>query len=122
MLEELPLGDVYCEQLRLFLLDEGEFPLHAAINVEVFTFHEPTLGTMIFPGGGRHGEFRHYRFAVPGVRFDLFVGQRIPAETRRMCALRSPEGLIMLTNGSLIREVAGTIGRKRLSKLMKTIS
>jgi hypothetical protein len=77
---------------------------------------------MLFPGGGRHGEFRYYRFAVPGVRFDLFVGQRIPAEARRMCTFRSPEGLIMLTNGSLIREVAGNIGKKRLSELLKAIS
>jgi hypothetical protein len=121
VIEELALGAVYCEQLRLFLLDEGDFPLNVAITIEVFMFHEPSLGTMLFPAGGRQGEFRSYRFAVPGVRFDLFVGKGIPAEARRMCTFRSPEGLIMLTNGSLIREVVGTIAKKRLSEFMKAI-
>jgi len=121
-LEPLELGTSLTEQFRLFLLNEGSFPANAAITTEVLAFHEASFGTMVFPYGGRRGEFHFYSFAVPGVRFDLYLGKRIPAEARRMCTFRSPEGLIMLTNGSLFREVAGTIGRERLSKLMKTIS
>jgi hypothetical protein len=121
-LEPLELGTSFIEQFRRFLVDEKDFPADAAITAEVLAFHEASHGTVMFPYGGRNGEYHLYSFAVPGVRFDFYVGKRIPAEARRMCMVQSPEGLIMLTNGSLIREVAGAIGRERLSKLMKTIS
>jgi hypothetical protein len=121
-LEPLELGTSFTEQFGLFLVDENDFPADAAITTEVLAFHEASLGTAVFPYGGRSGDFHLYGFAIPGVRFNLYVGKRIPAEARRMCTFRSPEGLIMLTNGSLIREVAGAIGRGRLSELMKTIS
>jgi hypothetical protein len=120
-LEPLQLGPNYSEQLRLFLLEESDFPAHAAITTEVLAFHEVRLGSAVFPYGGRKGEFHFYRFAVPGVRFDLFVGKRIPAEARRMCTFRSPEGMIMLTNGSVIPEVAKMLGRDGLSKLVKAV-
>ena len=119
--EPLELGNNFTEQFRLFLLDESEFPQDAAITTEVLAFHEASLGTAVFPYGGRSGEFHQYGFAIPGVRFALYLGKRIPVETRRMCTFRSPEGLIMLTNDSLIREVA-RIGKKRLAELTKTIS
>jgi hypothetical protein len=120
-LEPLDFGRNYREKFRLFLLDEGDFPAHAAITTEVLAFHEASLGTAVFPYGGRKAEFHFYSFAVPGVRFDLFVGKRIPAEALRMCTFRSPEGLVMLTNGSLIREVGGMLAGERLSELMKAI-
>jgi hypothetical protein len=120
-LESLELGTSFTEQFRLFLVDEQEFPVDAATTTEVLAFHEASLNTAVFPYGGRKGEFHFYSFAIPGVRFDLYLGKRIPAEARRMCTFRSPEGLIMLTNRSLIQEVAGAIGRDRLPKLLKKI-
>jgi hypothetical protein len=118
-LEPLPFGSSFQEQFRLFLLNEKDFPVDAAITTEILAFHEASLGTAVFPYGGRKGEFHFYSFAIPGLRFDLYLGKRIPTEARRMCTFRSPEGLIMLTNGSLIREVAGTIGRERWPEFMK---
>lgn len=121
-LEPLELGTGFTEQIRLFLLGEESFPTDAAITTEVLAFHEASLGTAVFPYGGRNGNFHLYSFAIPGVRFDFYVGKRIPPEARRMCTFRSSEGLILLTHGSLIREVAGMIGRERMSNLMKKIS
>ena len=121
-LEALEVGAGFSELFRLFLLNEGEFPADAALTTEVLAFHEASHGTAVFPYGGRKGDCHTYGFAMPGVRFELYVGMRMPAEARRMCTVRSPEGLIMLTNGSLMQEVAGTIGRKRISEMMKAIS
>jgi hypothetical protein len=121
-LDPLELGEYFEEQFRLYLLDESAFPADAALTTEVLSYHEASFGTVIFPYGGRQDEYRLYRFAIPGIRFDLFVGKRIPSDARRMCTLRSSEGFILLTNNSLIREVAGTIGKMRLAELMKTMS
>jgi len=121
-LEPLQLGRSFTEQFRLFLMNQREFPAEAVITTEVLAFHEASLNAALFPHGGRQAEYHLYSFAIPGVRFDLFVGKLIPPEARRMCTLRSPEKLIMLTNGSLVREVAAMFGKKRVAELIKTIS
>jgi hypothetical protein len=74
-LDEVELGNDFTEQFRRFLLLEGDFPEGAAITTEVFESHEPSLGTAVFPGGGRVAEYHLYRFALPGVRFKLFLAR-----------------------------------------------
>jgi hypothetical protein len=42
----------------------------------------------------RESTHRQYKFLIPGLGFELFVGRAIPAPVRRMCMVRSPEGLL----------------------------
>ena len=92
-IRDIDLGP-YAEEFRRFLLGRGEFPEHAAVLVDVFGFRSITLGTMIFPYGGNQGVYHCFKFSIPGVGFNLFVGQLMPSGVRRCCTLRSPEGIL----------------------------
>jgi hypothetical protein len=69
--------------------------------------HEPSLNTIIFPYGGKGKKNYHqYSFTIPGITFDLFIGQRTPPEARHCCTATSPEGMILYTGQTLTSQVA----------------
>lgn len=94
-LEHIDLGEKYTEQLRGFLLGAAGFPKDAAVLIDIFGFRSPlSLATMLFPYGGRRDAFYHYRFTIPGLAFNLYIGQLIPSALRECSVLRSTGILI----------------------------
>lgn len=93
-LEEIDLGKKYSEEFRKFLLGKSEFPRDAALLIDIFGFQQPTLATMAFPYGGKREQYHFFKFTIPGVAFNLFVGSSVPQGIRKCCALRSPEHII----------------------------
>lgn len=93
----LELGS-YEEQLRRYLLDEAPFPEDAVMIVAVSSAMEPMRNMVIvFPFlKTRQAGFRQYRFTVPGLTYQLFVGKGLPKDLRRLCSLRSPGRYIFM--------------------------
>lgn len=105
--ERLDLGP-YEERLRNFLMGHQPFPADASlwVNVAAATLPQKTL---IFPYGGRLDDYRQYRFGIPGLAFWLHLGGRMPAVTRDMCSVHSPEHFIYLSDAvdaSALRDMA----------------
>jgi len=111
----LEFGAVYKERLRLFLLG-NEFPADVALRTEIIAEHEPSLNTICFPYGGRVNNYHQYSFIIPGIMFDLLVGQRIPDEARRHCTARSPEGSVLYSGQTLHRLMVGPLSNRAISK------
>jgi hypothetical protein len=92
------LGPKYEEQFRLYLLGQSEFPLDAALMVAVSP--SPVESAAVWsPSGDRfaHGNCWVWRFSIPGVLFDIFVGKTILDSYRKACVLRSPGNFIFVT-------------------------
>jgi hypothetical protein len=45
----------------------------------------------------REPGFRQYRFSIPGITFQLFLGKGMPYALRRLCSVRSPKRHILMT-------------------------
>jgi hypothetical protein len=98
--------ETYKERFRLFLLEERKFPIDVALITKIVPPHEPSLNTILFPHGGRtKAKYHQYSFTIPGITFDLSIGQRIPPEARRCCTAGSPEGTILYTGETLASTV-----------------
>jgi hypothetical protein len=82
------------ERLRLFLLDEAPFPDRVALTVSVWPSCEPILSAYT-PYGHRRKGYGQYRFYIPGIEFDLWVGQAIPERIRNSCIVTGPDRVIM---------------------------
>lgn len=72
----------YEEDLRKFLLDERQFPEHAALWVSVQDKLTPYKNLVQMPHDG--GERGRYKVLVLGVMFDFFVSRTLP-----ICLMRS---------------------------------
>jgi len=90
------LGAQYEEQFRNYLLSISDFPHHASLMVTVSPSSSPCVGVWM-PSGEVFKNAHLWRFSLPGIIFDLFVGQMIPETVRKMCVLRSSENLIFMT-------------------------
>jgi len=115
----LELGASYKERLRLFLLGVSDFPDDVALRTEIVPAHEPSLTTICFPYGGRVKDYHHYSFTIPGITFDLLVGQRIPPEARRYCTAKSKEGTILFTGGTLHPLLSPAFSNPSVQKKLK---
>jgi len=82
VMRTLQLGP-YLEEFRRYLIGEEPFPADAALSVFVDSQPRPSL-SLVFPFSGRFGPATRHIFAIPGVRFVLFVGKQLPAENRAM--------------------------------------
>ncbi len=71
----------YLEPLRRYLLGDSVFPQGIFINLQVLSESKPDM-MMIFPYMTRMGEYRRYTFAIPGIFFYVFVGNRVAQESR----------------------------------------
>lgn len=125
-LQRLDLGERYEEELRRFLLGEQTFPSNAVLWVSVSKLSQPELAkTMVFPYGGRAGGYHLYQFAIPGLRFHMFLGNCIPPLIRRMCTFRSPENLVYVTD-RVDEEILSDFGKlnatSKLSNKLKALS
>jgi hypothetical protein len=89
--DRIELGP-YEEQLRLFLLDEADFPQDGVLIVTVSSTNDQFSNeSMAFPFIKDHtAHFRQYRFWIPGLTFQIFFGRAIPREIRMLCSVRSP--------------------------------
>ena len=125
-LKRLDLGERYEEELRRFLLGEQPFPSNAVLWVSVSKLSQPELAkAMVFPYGGREDGYHLYQFAIPGLRFHMFLGNCIPPLIRRMCTFRSPENLIYFTD-RVDEEILSDFGKlnatSKLSSKLKVLS
>ena len=96
--KRLELGP-YEEQLRSYLLGTGVFPEDAVLVVAISSGMERLRNMLItFPFlKSREPGFRQYRFSIPGITFQLFLGKSIPFALRRLCSVRPPERHILMT-------------------------
>jgi hypothetical protein len=79
---------LYQEPIRLFLLGEGDLPRDVVVLVAVSPAIEPERSAAT-PFGSRVGACHRYYFDIPGVKFQLLMGKRIPGELRSICAHRT---------------------------------
>ncbi len=82
------------ERLRQFLLEEASFPADVVISVNVTSSMEPALNEFAsLPFlKAKTSDQRQYRFGVPGLAFEMFVGKRMKDSVRPFCIVRSPQG------------------------------
>jgi hypothetical protein len=93
---KLELGP-YEEQLRRFVLGQDPFPEHLALTVAVSSNKSVLLNERFtFPDlKGRGAQYRHYKFTIPGLYFDLLVGKVLPPGAKHVCIART--GLIFIS-------------------------
>src|SRR5438132_13168514 len=96
--KRLELGP-YEEQLRSYLLGTGVFPEDAVLVVAISSGMERLRNMLItFPFlKSREPGFRQYRFPLPGITFQLFLGQSMPFALWRLVFVRSPERHSLMT-------------------------
>lgn len=87
--KQLPIKAEYEEGLRLYLLKEADFPANA-VSVVYLSPSEVPLPTAVYPERLDEGTHVNYRFYVPGLWFQLVLGEQLAEDTRKMCILRSP--------------------------------
>ena len=76
----LPLGP-YLEPLRRYLIGESVFPQDIFINLKVLSESKPDM-TVVFPYMTRLDACRRHTFAIPGIFFYVFVGNRVAQDNR----------------------------------------
>ncbi|MGA2150510.1 MAG: hypothetical protein ABSH49_36790 [Bryobacteraceae bacterium] len=97
--EYIDLGPIYAEQFRRFLIGEADFPANAVLVIHVSSADKPMEGAFAPSGGKVLGTpYHQYTFFLPGMLFTLAVGGRIPSGLRAICAVRSPNRLIFLSD------------------------
>ncbi|PYR06758.1 MAG: hypothetical protein DMF99_25175 [Acidobacteria bacterium] len=95
--KRLELGP-YEEPLRLFLMGLAGFPGDTLMIISVTSAMDRMRNMlMTFPFlKSRQPEFRQYRFTIPGITFQLFVGKNTPYALRRL-SVQSPERHMLMT-------------------------
>jgi len=93
----LTLGP-YQEDLRRYLVGSTAFPTHVVLIVTVASTLETRRNSLIvFPWRGDRGAYHKYAFVIPGVTFQLCVGNCIPAHVRACCAVGSPQNFLFIS-------------------------
>ncbi len=94
----LSLGP-YEDEFRRYLLGEREFPRNAVMLVTISrSMDEMNNKYVTFPWLYKHdGRARQFKMIVPGIAFHLFVGRALPPTVRSMCAARSEQGFIYMS-------------------------
>jgi hypothetical protein len=86
----------YEDDLRLFLLNEGDFPENIVMSVRISSLAS-LLEVATLPQSRTDSGCHVHDFTIPGVAFALLVGARIPQEYRKFCTARSSEGFVFLS-------------------------
>jgi hypothetical protein len=93
----LPLSRNARERLRRFLLAETDVPRRMSLIVQVSNVRPWPLHFVCFPQvRALQPNLREYMFFIPGVSFLLYDGD-VPQEMQAICALRSPQRILVLT-------------------------
>ena len=78
----------YKDTLHRHLFGKEALPESVAIFVGTSCLENP-INSVNFPHGRRRGTFRHYEFHIPGIVFDLYLGNALPLWMRTLCPSRS---------------------------------
>lgn len=87
----------YQQSLRKYLLGNGPFPHSAALWVWVSSYDKPSRAVTT-PHSGRILNCHVHTFDIPGMRFDLFLGQRLPQFVRLLCVVDGPDRPILVSD------------------------
>ena len=101
---QIELGK-YGEPIRQFVLDGGKFPPKTYLSVCILPPTVPLLG-LLMPVRMKQSDFRRFKFYVPGVVFELCVGNRVPDFVREECLASGALQLVTVSP-----EFAKTLGK-----------
>lgn len=89
----------YKEKLRQYLLELCDFPKEAALFVYISESDNSAIADVLnFPvSHNDEGNYHDHSFMIPGMRFHLLIGKKIPKETTQWCAIHSEKRVITLT-------------------------
>ena len=123
----IDFGRGYSEQIRLFLLGLGSFPIDAALLTLISHPAKAAEMNMTYiPTGGRSADrTQHtYNFHIPGVFFSLALSSRLTPASREMCLINNQDAPIYeaeSVSNSVIQNVwkslSGTQARGKLRRL-----
>lgn len=91
------LGRTYDEQFRQYLHGEAEFPRNAALWVAVLRSEDPPP-LINFPAGEFKGKYHQHHFDIFGLSYMLYVGDGLPVEMTKFCAVRTAKRLMFFTD------------------------
>jgi hypothetical protein len=92
------LGRQYEEAFRKYLLGLADFPTDTALIVSVSPLPTPWTNIAWMPSGEKFRNGYLWRFVIPGIIFDLFVGKMLEEPVRKMCMVRSSVNFIFMTD------------------------
>lgn len=92
------LGQKYEEHFRQFLLGRAGFPANAALVVAISSSASQWTNVAWTPTGERKGEFHMWQTVIPGIIFQLFVGNVLPPPVKALCLVRSTLKIIQVTD------------------------
>ncbi len=93
----IDIGSLYQESLRQYLLGLASFPASMFLII-VLASREKARAVAYAPVGGRQSSHHFYDFLIPGIRFSLYIGQKVPDDLRRYCVVGSAEHLISVSD------------------------
>ena len=103
----------YQELLRNYLLGEEQFPQSAAMWVWISRYDKPSR-CVTTPHSSRIWNCHVHTFDIPGIQFNLFIGQTIPKDVRLLCVMNGPDRPI------LVSEAPDDVIATQMSKISQT--
>jgi hypothetical protein len=92
----IKLGSLYQEQIRQFLLEKAPFPEYAALVIEVSDFSNRLISAIGTPGTSKPPTNHLHWIDLCGIRFNLFIGVRMPPQIKLLCVLASDQKCVLL--------------------------
>lgn len=96
------------EAMRRFLLGEAELPMHMALAVAVESGPIRYPAT-IEPRPGDNSDFKNFFFYVPGVMFQLYIGDNVRSAKGAYSINLNPKGSVMMIE--LAKTVRGNMSK-----------
>jgi|ERR1039458_8056010 uncharacterized protein YlaI len=113
----LDFGSRYQNMFQQYLLGKAAFPKDAALLIDV-SDATSLLEVAAFPFGGKvDGTYYRYEFHIPGLKFTLFLGQRMLEGARRLCAVHTSEQWIFLSRDTRRLTLASEMMADRVKAL-----
>lgn len=93
----ISLGPRYEGALKEYLLGKADFPDYAVL-LPIISQPGKARPVAYLPIGGRDDDHWQYDFLIPGVRFNLLLGRKVPPQFHRFCVAHSPEKIISVSD------------------------
>ncbi len=90
------LGSLYQEQVRQYLLKTGPFPEHGAMVVQASDENNRLIAVIGSPVSRRWPSHHLHWIDLCGVRFNLFIGARMPQQLKELCAFRRGQKCVVV--------------------------
>jgi hypothetical protein len=87
--EAISLGAKYQKEIRQYLLGNSDFPKNAVVTIIVSQLKRPAL-VFNFPDTVRVESSHCHTLHIPGIAFQLLLGNQVLHESAETCTLRSP--------------------------------